>query len=322
MRACPLVTVVIPVHNRAHLLVRAIQSVRAQTFEDLELLIVDDGSTDGSAEVATTYEDPRIRVVRLPRRSGVSRARNTGILGARGNLVAFLDSDDEWLPQKLERQVARFRQHPVEDNVLVSCRYIRHDDLTHRVAAPSRPIPTGDPFDQIVEGRAPLPSCVVMPRAAVGAVGGLDEGLPAFADYELWLRLADAGTRFIELEDPLVIKHEHGTRQISGDPDAMLRAFRLLDQKWAARIRRGGGRSSYRRWRAGFLTSIQYVRVRQAVAQGDRLGAWRQWLHMCGHLPWSRRYAIYGLGLAALGLHAYDTLARVKDTVTRRLEPR
>jgi glycosyltransferase involved in cell wall biosynthesis len=322
MTGCPFLTVVIPVHNRAHLLGRAIRSVQAQTFEDLELLVVDDGSTDRSAEAAAEVEDPRIRVIRLPCRSGVSRARNTGILEARGNLVAFLDSDDEWLPRKLERQVAWLRGHPAPPHILVSCRYIRHDDVTHRVAAPSRPIATGNPFDQIVAGRAPLPSCVVMPRAAVGVVAGLDEGLPAFADYELWLRLAAAGTRFVELDDALVIKHDHGARQISSDPDVMLRAFRTLDQKWGERIRHGSGLPRYRRWRARFLASIQYVRVRQAVSQGDRLRAWQEWVHMCRHLPWSRRYAVYGLGLAMLGLHAYDAAARARDTLTRWLGPR
>jgi glycosyltransferase involved in cell wall biosynthesis len=322
MKGRPRVSVVIAVYNRAHVLGRAIQSVRAQTFQDLELLVVDDGSLDGSAEVVAPFDDPRIRVVRLPRNRGVSRARNTGILEARGSLVAFLDSDDEWLPEKLERQVACFPQPPAGDDGLVSCRYVRHNDLTHRIAAPTRPIPRGDPFDQIVHGRAPLPSCVVMPRAAVEAVGGLDEALPAFADYELWLRLAATSTGFVELGDVLVIKHEHDTRQISSDPDVMLRAFRVLDRKWGARIRMRSGRPTYRRWRAQFLTSIQYVRVRQAVTQGDRLGAWQHWARMCRYVLWSRSYTVYGLALATLGIHAYDALARVKDTVTGGLGSR
>ena len=321
MTACPLVSVVLPVYNRAQFLRRAIQSVRAQTFRDLELVVVDDGSTDGSAAAVPPSEDSRIRVIRLPRNRGVSRARNIGIEEARGTLVAFLDSDDEWLPEKLERQVARFREHPAEDNTLVSCRFIRHDDLTHRISAPSRPIPRGDAFARIVQGHAPLPSCVVMPRPLVKAAGGLDEALPAFADYELWLRLAAASTCFVEIGNTLVVKHEHGTRQISGDPDVMLGAFRTLDLKWGTRIRQRS-RSAYRRWRAGFLASIQYVRVRQAVARADRLEAWRHWLHLCRYAPWSPRYAAYGLGLAALGLPAYDTLARVKDRIARGLGPR
>jgi glycosyltransferase involved in cell wall biosynthesis len=280
---------------------------------------VDDGSIDGSAEVVAPFDDTRIRVVRLSRNSGVGRARNCGVREARGSFVAFLDSDDEWLPEKLERQVTRLGQHPSAPDTLVSCRHVRYNDLTHRMAAPAGPIPAGAPFDHIVNGRAPLPSCVVIPRAALEAIGGLDEALAAFADYELWLRLADTSTRFVELGDVLVVKHEHGTPQISADPDMMLRAFRILDQKWGARIRQRSGPPSYRRWRARLLASIQYVRVRQAVTRGDRLGAWHHWLHMCRHVPWSRRYAVYGLGLATLGVHTYDALARVKDTIARQL---
>jgi glycosyltransferase involved in cell wall biosynthesis len=319
MNGCPLVSVVIPVYNRAHLLGRAIRSVLAQTFQNLELVVVDDGSTDGSAGAVAPFEDPRIRVIRLPRNRGVSRARNIGIQDARGHLVAFLDSDDEWLPDKLERQVARFREHPAEDKALVSCRFIRYDDLTHRTATPTRPILPGDAFDQLVQGQAPLPSCVMIPRPVLVAVGGLDEALAAFADYELWLRLADAATCFVEIGDVLVIKHEHGTRQISGDPEMMLDAFRTLDQKWGARIQQRSGRSTYRRWQAGFLASVQYVRVRRAIARADRAAAWRHWLHLCRYAARSPRYAVYGLGLATLGLHGYDALARIKDRVARKL---
>jgi len=320
--ARPLVSVVIPVYNRAHLLGRAIRSVLAQTFVDLELLVVDDGSSDGPADVVGSFGDPRLRLVRLPRRGGAGCARNVGIGQARGDLVAFLDSDDEWLPSKLEQQIARLRQHSAGHTV-VSCQFVRYNDLTRRLAAPVRAFPRGDPFDQIVRGRAaPIPSCVVVPRSALEAVGGLDEGLPCFEDHELWLRLADASSRFIEVDAVLVIKHEHGTRQISSDPDTMLRAFGILDLKWGARIRERGGRIAYRCWRAWLLGSIQYVRVRQAVARGDRLAGWRQWARTCRYLPWSCRYAVYGFGVATLGLHAFEALARVKDAAARALRPR
>jgi glycosyltransferase involved in cell wall biosynthesis len=319
--ARPLVSVVIPVYNRAHLIGRAIRSVLSQTFVDLELLVVDDGSSDGIADAVGSFDDPRLRLVRLPRRGGVARARNVGIGQARGDLVAFLDSDDEWLPSKLEQQIARLRQHAA-GHAVVSCQFVRYNDLTRRSAAPVRASPRGDSFDQFIRGPAPIPSCLVVPRAALGAVGGLDESLPTFADYELLLRLADASILFVEVDAVLVIKHEHGTRQISSDPDTMLRAFGILDQIWGARIRERCGRVACRCWRAGLLGSIQYVRVRQTVARGDRLAGWRQWAPTCRYLPWSCRYAVYGLGVATLGLHAYDALARVKDAAARALRSR
>ena len=107
----PTVSVIIPTYNRAHLLPRALESVLAQTFEDLEVLVVDDGSTDGTEAVVTGYDD-RVRYLRQPQNAGVSAARNRGLREARGEFVAFLDSDDEWFPEKLARQVERFRELP------------------------------------------------------------------------------------------------------------------------------------------------------------------------------------------------------------------
>src|SRR5712692_10027197 len=109
-KSIPRVTVVIPTYNRAPLLGRALASVRRQTLTDFEVVVVDDASADDSESVAESFGDPRIRFVRLADRGGAGRARNEGIRLARGELIAFLDSDDEWLAPKLERQVARWRE--------------------------------------------------------------------------------------------------------------------------------------------------------------------------------------------------------------------
>jgi glycosyltransferase involved in cell wall biosynthesis len=267
--------------------------------------------------VAAAVGDPRLRLIRLPVRTGVSHARNAAIAAARGRLLAFLDSDDEWAPGKLERQLARLDAQPSGRPALVTCRFRRHDELTDRTTPPEPPMPEGDAFEHVVAGRAPLPSTVVLPRSLIEEVGGLDEGLPALADYDLWLRLAHASTRFIEVAEPLVIKHEHGTRQISSDPDQLAAAFPLLDEKWGPRIRERSGDAAYRRWRSRLLASIAYVRVRRAVTRGQRLAAWRHCLALARHAPWSPAYVAYGLGLATLGLRGYDGAARLKDAVLR-----
>lgn len=98
----PTVSVVIPTYNRAHLVGRAIQSVLNQTYQDFEIIVVDDGSTDNTEEVVKSFNDPRIRYIRHDQNRGGSAARNTGIKMARGEYIAFQDSDDEWLPEKLE----------------------------------------------------------------------------------------------------------------------------------------------------------------------------------------------------------------------------
>ena len=110
MTAPPAVSVMIPVHNRRDPIARAVDSVLAQTFRDFELIVVDDGSDDGTGEVLAAYGD-RLTVIRQER-AGVSAARNRGVAASRGPLLAFLDSDDWWLPEKLAAQVEFFRTRP------------------------------------------------------------------------------------------------------------------------------------------------------------------------------------------------------------------
>lgn len=108
----PAISVILPVHNRADVLPRAIESVLAQQFTDFELIVVDDGSSDESARVAESFNDSRIRLIRLERNRGGNAARNEGLRAAQGPLIAFLDSDDRYLPNKLATVVAHFDGQP------------------------------------------------------------------------------------------------------------------------------------------------------------------------------------------------------------------
>ena len=121
----PRVSVVIPTYNRAGLLPRAVASVLAQTWTEFELLIVDDHSTDGTPAAIARFADGRIRSFRHPRNSGQSKALNTGIGHARGDYLAFLDDDDEWLPGKLAAQVAVLDAAPSGVGLV----YCWHDEL-------------------------------------------------------------------------------------------------------------------------------------------------------------------------------------------------
>ena len=106
----PLVSVIIPTYNRADLVRQAVASVKAQTFRDFEIVVVDDGGTDGTCEVLSAGRE--LRVLRHPDRRGVAAARNTGVAAARGEWLAFLDSDDLWLPDKLARQISWLEGQP------------------------------------------------------------------------------------------------------------------------------------------------------------------------------------------------------------------
>lgn len=190
----PLVSVVIPAYNRADVIERAITSVLAQDYAPLELIVVDDGSTDATCQVVEAIADDRVRLVRQPN-GGVAAARNRGIAEARGDLVAFLDSDDEWLPGKLAAQVALFRKgSPRLGLVYGGIERIAADGSRAIVEASHRGWIYRDLLaHNIVTGCGSTP---VFRRDALLLVGGYDTGLPANEDYDLVLRVA----RFFEAD--------------------------------------------------------------------------------------------------------------------------
>lgn len=219
------ISVVIPTHQRADLLLgRALPSVLAQSRAPSEVIVVDDGSTDGTAgRVAAAHppgSSPPVRLLRLEKRRGPSAARNLGIAAARGEWIAFLDSDDEWRPLKLERQLAALARQPQAR--------ICHSDETwirggRRVNPRRRHAKAGG---WIFRRCLPLcvisPSAVVIHRSVFDDVGLFDEELPACEDYDLWLRITP---RFpvLFVAEPLVVKH-------GGHPDQLSRTVPALDR--------------------------------------------------------------------------------------------
>ncbi|MDQ5821211.1 MAG: glycosyltransferase family 2 protein [Actinomycetota bacterium] len=172
----PQVSVVVPTYQRRELVMRAVRSVAAQTFRDFELVVVDDGSTDGTR---AAVEELGIRCLRQPNR-GPAAARNAGIRATGGRLVAFLDSDNRWLPNHLATIVSALGAH--EEAVLA----------TSAPRAPSAGLV--DPLPrQLVASHVEFVSATAIRRAALEAVGGFDESLPADEDGDLWLRLAFEG---------------------------------------------------------------------------------------------------------------------------------
>jgi glycosyltransferase involved in cell wall biosynthesis len=187
--AAPTVSVVIPAYNAAWCVRKAIDSVLAQTWRDLELIVVNDGSTDDTQRVLAGYGD-RIQVISQSN-GGMSNARNAGIRAARGEFIAFLDSDDWWLPEKLERQVALMRTRP--ELGFCSCAARVEDvegDLLNLWKCPAW---TGPFLVHLFQSGADVPgSCsgVLAYRRIVLAVGAFDETLRGVEDPDLWIRLA------------------------------------------------------------------------------------------------------------------------------------
>jgi glycosyltransferase involved in cell wall biosynthesis len=192
--AAPRVSVIVPVYNRATLLPLAVRSVFEQTFADWELIIADDGSTDGTAnELARWRDSPRVRVIDLRHSGNPAVARNVAIRAARGEFLAFLDSDDLWMPDKLARQLASLRTRPARRWSYTGFVHVDVDGRPLADGVEKRWAPCeGEIFAATVTGCAPIrtASVAMASRELVNSVGGFDEELVSGQDYDLWMRLA------------------------------------------------------------------------------------------------------------------------------------
>ena len=197
----PRFSVVMPVFETAATVGAAVQSVLRQTERDLELIVIDDGSTDGSGDVAAAAGDERTRVLRQPN-TGAAAARNAGIAAAAGEWVAFIDSDDLWLPTYLEAMSRRLGEAP--DLALCYTDAWTLDPVSMRIGTatamqwqrPPNP-PPADPEAFLLEllQRNFIYSAAVVRRSVFDEIGGFDESLTAAIDYDMWLRLSASGHR-------------------------------------------------------------------------------------------------------------------------------
>lgn len=208
---------IIPTHNRADVLGRAVASVLAQTWTDFELIVVDDGSTDHTAAVLAEFDDPRLTGMHQENK-GVSAARNLGIRASSGRFIALLDSDDSWLPDKLARQLAFMRESGMEIS--------QTDEIWIRDGARVNPCRkhaklAGWFLERSLELCLISPSCVLFSRALWEELGPFDERLPACEDYSLWLRV---GLRY-----PVGLIPEALTIKTGGHADQLSRRIIGLD---------------------------------------------------------------------------------------------
>jgi glycosyltransferase involved in cell wall biosynthesis len=184
----PLVSVVIPTYNRERTLRRAVESVFRQTCQDFEIIVVDDGSADGTLQLLRSFPDQRVRILQHPTNRGAAAARNRGIAAAKGTYVAFLDSDDEWLPEKLAVQVEDLATTP--DSLGASCTgYFLHL-LDHGLELEHSPANRVCDPDHLLQYGCDLGpgATLVVRRDCFDAVGHFDEGLVQFEDWDWLLR--------------------------------------------------------------------------------------------------------------------------------------
>ena len=191
-------SVVVPTLNAARYLAAALDSVEAQTHEPLEVVLVDGGSTDGTLEIASRYE--RVRMI-VQTGTGLPDAWNCGIAAASGELIAFIDGDDLWAPDKLERQVHILEADPAVDCVITRMRFLLE---------PGLPLPRGfKPRLLDSDHLAQMPSALLVRRGVFDRIGTFDTRWPIASDIDWFARMKDAGLRVEVVADVLVEKRVH-----------------------------------------------------------------------------------------------------------------
>ena len=207
----PKVSVIIPTYNRRSMLKEAVDSVLAQDFEDFELIVVDDGSTDGTADEIKKYGG-RVKLFQQKENRGVSASRNSGILQARGKYIGFLDSDDLWVKGKLKIQVAFLDENPHYPLCYTDEIWVRKGKRVNPMLKHSKY------SGWILEKCLPLciisPSSAMMRKALFSKVGLFDEALPVCEDYDFWLRISARFPIFF-IDRKLIIKRGGHSDQLS-----------------------------------------------------------------------------------------------------------
>ncbi len=206
----PLVTAIIPTHNRGWAIIRALASVLEQTYTALEIIVVDDGSTDNTTELLEPHLE-KITLLSI-KNSGVSAARNVGIKKSNGQFVAFLDSDDQWTPDKIACQMDFFNQHPEAMICQTEEIWIRKGKRVNPKFKHKKP--SGMIFEPSLKLCLVSPSAVMMRREFFDIKGFFNEDLPACEDYDLWLRTTTDMPIYL-VDKPCTIKHGGHKDQLS-----------------------------------------------------------------------------------------------------------
>lgn len=264
----PRVSVVIPSYNCAAYLPEAVQSVLGQTFRDFEILVVDDGSTDETPELAAAF-GRAVRYIRQANR-GLSAARNTGIDRSTGQYISVLDADDLVEPDYLELMLAALDAAP--DAAAVYCGYRTVDPANRPLFQVKRPpaLPPERLHAALLDGNFIAPPCILVRRDAYAQAGPFDERLTACEDWDMWLRIA-ALAPVLPL-DRLLVRYRVRPGSMSGDPERMLRnRLRVLDKHARPAGADGPSQSRTAYGHAYLAAAVDLLQARQAERALDCL---------------------------------------------------
>jgi glycosyltransferase involved in cell wall biosynthesis len=250
----PTVSIIIPTYNRKQSIGRSVKSVLNQTYQDFELIIVDDGSTDGTREVVAGFNDERIRYVRHEENKGEAAARNTGIKAARCDYIAYQDSDDEWLPEKLAKQMELLEHAPPEVGVIYTGFWKTQNHRRTYVPFPWVNQKNGDIHKELLKGNFVGSPVVLIKKECFDRVGLFDERLCNLVDWEMWLRISKH-YHFRCVDEPLVVAH-YDSGNVSDNPHSLIDALELVLAKNSSELKAKKKLLAYYRINIGNLLVI------------------------------------------------------------------
>lgn len=224
-----MISVVLPTYNRAFCISQSIESVLNQTFKDFELIIVDDNSNDNTEDIVDNFNDQRIRYFKLPINKGACYARNFGIYKANFEFVAFQDSDDIWLPEKLQIQYDALSKH-ISSYAMVFCSFIKKSG-DKKIIVPTRNLKetTGNFFHSLIKGNFISTQTILCKKSILTDLEGFDESFPALQDWDLCLRISFEH-KIYHVRSPLVVV-ELTPNSITKNRKKVLTAMEMLLKK-------------------------------------------------------------------------------------------
>lgn len=229
-----LVSAIIPTHNRADLLLKAIESILNQTYKNIEIIIIDDASTDDTEEVVLSLKNDKITYHKVIESKGGNHARNLGAEKARGKYIAFLDDDDIWREDKIQKQVAALQNNEKAGLVYTGSKIIYTNSGNTYVNSPQK---KGDLSKEILmKNYVGTTSSVLLEKAVFLEAGGFDNDMPALQDYDLWVRVAQIAE--IEAVDEPLINYYYHTKngQISDNFEKITKAISIFDKKYESKL--------------------------------------------------------------------------------------
>ena len=297
----PKVSIVIPTYNRAWLLRKAILSVLNQTYQDFEIIVVDDASTDNTIDAINALNSKKIKYIRHDVNKGEAGARNTGILNTNGQYIAFLDDDDEWLPKKLELQVNKFENSPQKVGLIYTgsiSYYYKENKLIRKTQ--NIPLHKGEMYHILMKRNIiGPPSCVLIRRKCMEKIGLFDSAIAYGLDYDYWIRISKHFD-FKYLSEPLVKYRVHENR-LSNNIELRAQGARDLAKKYGKKT------IANNYWR-----SIYLPLGIERCNKGEMIKGIKAMLESIRHYP-TRKISYFYLGISLLGFSNFKRAMVLKE---------